>query len=141
MPHPEPRTPNPAPVRGWLLLLTRLLIVGQPLYLAFVASQAFNAIAVRGRAVVLVLILRFAVAALGVAAGIALTNRRPAGVALAKTAILAAAAVHVFVLTTPYFPSNLKPGDTPLVLAAWLGFYAIWLTYLYGSKEVRKLGS
>lgn len=123
------------------MILTRLLIVGQPLYLALVASQSFNAIALRGRAVVFVLLARFAVAALGVAAGIALTNRRPGSVALAKTAILGAAAMHVFVYVTPYVPNNLKPGDGPLVLGAWLAFYATGVVYLAVSREVRKLGS
>jgi hypothetical protein len=138
MPDQEPGTRNPAPVRGWLLLLTRLLIVGQPLYLAFVAAQSFNAIAVRGTPVVLVLILRFAVAALGVAAGIALTNRRPGAAALARTAILATAAAQVFVYTTPYFPSNLRPGEAPFVLLGWLAFCFGWLAYLAVGKEPRK---
>jgi hypothetical protein len=124
---------------GWLLILTRLLIVGQPLYLAFVASHSFNAVALRGRPVIVVLVLRLAVAALGVAAGIALTNRRPGGVALARTAILAAAAVQALVYTTPYFPNNLKPGDAPLVLGAWLLFDAAWLVYLWRSRQVRAL--
>jgi hypothetical protein len=128
-------------VSGWLLILTRLLIVGQPLYLAFVASQSFNAISVRGRSVLIVLILRMAVAALGVAAGIGLTNHRPGSVGLAKTAILAAAAMQVFVYTTPYFPSNLPPGDKLLVLGAWLLFDGGWLAYLTLSKKVRTLGT
>jgi hypothetical protein len=140
MPNRTPEARAQEPLRGWLLILSRLLIVGQPLYLAVVASRSFNAIAVRGLPVVLVLIVRLLVAALGVAAGMALTHQRPFAVRLTRTAILAAAAVHTFVLTTPYFPNNLQPGDTPFALAAWLAFYAAWLVYLSVSKRVRELG-
>ncbi len=115
--------------------------MGQPLYVAFVASRSFNAIAVRGRSVLLVLILRLGVAALGVAAGMALTHRRPFAVRLARTAILASAAVHTFVLTTPYFPNNLRPGETPIVLGAWLAFYGSWLGYLAWSKQAREISA
>jgi hypothetical protein len=148
--HPAPGTLGPgtlAPssipsqkrIGGWLLVLSRLLIIGQPLYLALIASQSFNAIAVRGRPVVLVLLLRLAVTALGVAAGTALSNRRPFAVRLAQVAIVAAAAVHTFVLTTSYFPNNLKPGDTPIVLGAWLAFYGCWLAFLFRSRQAREI--
>jgi hypothetical protein len=79
------------------------------------------------------------VAALGVAAGLALTNRRPGAVRLARTAVLATAAVQTFVYTTPYFPNNLAPGDAPLVLGAWLLFCGAWLAYLYLAKQIREI--
>jgi hypothetical protein len=126
-------------VGGWLLLLTRLLIVAQPFRLALIASSSFNAIAVRGQAVVWVLVARLLVTGWGVAAGLALTNRRPGAVGLAQSAIVAAAAADVFVYTTPYFPSNLAPGEAPLVLGAWLVFYAAWLAYLMRSRRVREI--
>jgi len=55
-------------VGGWLLLLSRLLIVWQPLNLAVGAMGALDAIAVRGAPVVAVLVVRVIVTAVGVAA-------------------------------------------------------------------------
>ncbi len=129
---------EPPRVGGWLLLLTRLLIIAQPFRLALIASSSFNAIAVRGQAVLWVLVVRLLVTAWGIAAGLALTNRRPGAVGLTQSAILAAAATDVFVYTTPYAPSNLAPGDAPVVLGAWLAFYAAWLAYLARSRRVRE---
>jgi hypothetical protein len=131
-----PVSDRPERLHGWLLLLSRLLIVAQPLRMAVIASRALNAIAVRGPAVLYVLTLRLLVTALGIAAGLALTNRRPGALGLTRLAILTAAATDTFVYTTPYFPNNLAPGDTPLVLGAWLTFYAAWVLYLARSRQV-----
>jgi hypothetical protein len=124
-------------VGGWLLVLCRLLIVGHPLTLALTGSAALGAIAVRGAAVAIILIVRLLVVAIGIAAGRALQSRRPAAVTLAKTALLLSAATDVFVYTTPYFPSNRLPGDTPLYVLASLIYHGIWLVYLQRSKRVR----
>jgi len=125
-------------VRGWLLLLCRLLIVFQPLSLAVTASSVLNALFVRGAPVAIVLILRLAVVAFGVAAGRALQNLRPDAPALARLALLISAATDVFVYTTPYFPSNRLPGDTTFYVAASLAYHGAWLAYLARSKRVRQ---
>ena len=132
-------TEQQARIRGWLLLLSRLLIVWQPLNLAVAGAGAFNAIAVRGPAVGIILIVRMIVTALGVAAGIALSNRRPGAVLLAKAAVASSGATDLFVYTTPYFPSNRLPGDTIYYVAASLAFHGAWLIYLYRSRQVREL--
>jgi hypothetical protein len=124
-------------VRGWLLLLCRLLVVFHPLSLAVTASGALSALSVRGTAVALILILRLIVIGFGMAAGRALQTRQPGAVTLAKAALLASAATDVFVYTTPYFPSNRPPGDTPLYVAATLAYHGAWLAYLARSKRVR----
>jgi hypothetical protein len=124
-------------VGGWLLLLCRLLIVGHPLSLAATAAATLGSIAVRGPAVAIILVVRLLVVGVGIAAGRALQNMRPAAVGLAKTALLLSAATDVFVYTTPYFPSNRLPGDTPLYLLATLAYHGVWLAYLQRSKRVR----
>ena len=129
----------PARASGWLLVLCRLLIVGHPLTLAVTAPNALNAVALRGAAVAVVLVVRLLVVAFGVAAGRALQNIRPGGVGLAKTALLLSAATDVFVYTTPYYPNNRLPGDTTLYVAASLVYHSAWLAYLCRSRRVRAL--
>ena len=133
----QPGAPRRAGIGGWLLLLCRLLIVFHPLSLAVTASSAFNALLVRGAPVAIVLIIRLAVVAFGVAAGLALQNLRPDAVALARAALLLSAATDVFVYTTPYFPSNRFPGDTIFYVAASLAYHGAWLAYLARSRRVR----
>jgi hypothetical protein len=124
-------------VGGWLLLLCRLLVVFHPLALAVTASGALSALSVRGSAVALILILRLIVVGFGMAAGRALQQVQPGAVTLAKAALLASAATDLFVYTTPYFPNNRPPGDTPLYVAATLAYHSAWLLYLARSKKVR----
>jgi hypothetical protein len=128
---------DPVGVRGWLLALCLLLVVWQPLDLALVASHVVDAIAVRGLPLALVLVLRLGVAAFGIAAGIALFAQRPSAVALAKAALLASAAVDVFVDLTPFFPNNRFPGETPYYVAGSIAYCAIWMMYLSRSRRVR----
>jgi hypothetical protein len=125
-------------VHGWLLVLCRLLIVAHPVLLAAAAPAGLSAIAVRGAPVGAVLLLRLLVVAFGVAAGRALQQVRPAGVTLARSALLMSAATDVFVYTTPYYPSNRIPGDTPFYVAASLLYHAAWIAYLQRSRRVRQ---
>ena len=131
------RGDQPAGVGGWLLLLSRLLIVWQPLNFAVAGMNTLGAIGVRGPAVAVILVVRALVTAIGVAAGIALSNRRPGAVTLAKVALVSAAAIDLFVYTTPYFPNNRIPGDTIYYIAASLAYHAGWLGYLFRSRRVR----
>jgi hypothetical protein len=124
-------------VGGWLLLLCRLLVVFHPLSLAITASGALGALSVRGTAVALILIARLLVVGFGMAAGRALQNVQPGAVTLAKAALLASAAADVFVYSTPYFPNNRPPGDTPFYVAATLAYHGAWLAYLARSERVR----
>jgi hypothetical protein len=129
--------PSRAGIGGWLLLLCRLLIVFHPLSLAVTASSVLNALFVRGAPVAVLLVLRLAVVAFGVAAGRSLQALRPDAVRLARVALLMSAATDVFVYTTPYFPSNRLPGDTTVYVAASLAYHGAWLAYLARSKRVR----
>ena len=117
--------------------MCRLLIVFHPLALAVTASNALGSLSARGTPVALILILRLVVVGFGMAAGRALQQVQPGAVALARAALLASAATDVFVYTTPYFPNNRVPGDTPLYVAATLAYHGAWLLYLARSKRVR----
>ena len=115
-----------------------MLILWQPVSLGLVGSSALNSLSVRGLPLALVLLGRIAVAAVGVAAGLALWTRRPGAVTLARASLLLSAAADVFVYSTPYFPNNRPPGDSTLILAGSLLWYAVWLMYLWRSKRVRQ---
>ena len=125
-------------MRGWLLVLCVWLLVWQPLQLGLVASHALASLPIRGWPLGLMLMLRLAVAALGIAAGLALLTRRPAAVALAKVALVLSAATDVLIYTTPFWPNSLYPGDAPLYIAASLAYHGAWLAYLFRSDRVRQ---
>ena len=139
MPSPdEPMPADPVRVSGWLGLLCRVLMLWHPLAQGVVAANAFHALSMRGLPLALVLLGRLAVAAFGVAAGLALRRRLAAGVRMAQIALVLAAAADIFVYATPYVPNNRPPGDAELILAGWLAWYAAWLIYLWRSKRVRE---
>ena len=135
----QPDGESRAVAGGWLGLLCRILLLWQPLSLAVIGSSALNSLSVRGLPLALVLVGRMIVAAFGVGAGLALLQRRPGAVALAKASLILSAASDVFVYTTPYSPNNRPPGDTTLILAASMAWYAAWLAYLFRSKRVRQV--
>ena len=128
---------GPVGIGGWLLVLCVLLLLWQPLSLGLVASSVLDDLALRGLPLALVILLRVVVAAFGIAAGLALLNRRPGAVAMAKASLIASAATDVFVYATPYFPSNRIPGETPYYIAAALVYYIVWLAYLFRAARVK----
>jgi hypothetical protein len=135
---PTAPAPPTLEIRGWLLVLCLLLLIWQPLSFGLLASGLLNRLSIRGWPFALVLLLRVVVCAFGIAAGLALLRRLPSAVAIAKAALVASAATDLFVYTTPYFPSNRLPGDTPIYVAISLAYHAIWLAYLFRSKRVRE---
>jgi hypothetical protein len=124
---------------GWFTLLCLMLLVVQPLRLGLTASSSLDAIVLGGAPLVLMLCVRIFVGALGFAAGLALFGRRPLGVTLAKAALLTSAATDLFVLLTPYIPSNRAPGETPFLVAASMTYHVGWLLYLFRSKTAQRL--
>jgi hypothetical protein len=123
---------------GWLLILSRLLLVYQPVSLAISASAALASLPTRGPKVLVAIAVRVVVTGLSVAAGLALTNLAPGAVRLAKAALVASAACDLFILTTSFYPNNRPPGDTPYYVAASLAYHGIWLAYLSRSERVRR---
>ena len=128
---------GPQGVGGWLLLLSRLLIVWSPINVGLSAASAFNALPLRGWPLGVILVARLLVAGLGLSAGLALGGLRPSAVRLAQTALLLAAAMDIVVYTTPYYPSNLMPGEAPLYVGGSLTYHGVWLGYLGWSKRVK----
>ena len=128
---------GPAGVGGWLLVVCALLLVWHPLSLGLAASSVLNALPLRGTPLALVLMLRLAVTALGVAAGLALAAQRAGAVTFAKTAILVSAATDVFVYSTPFYPNNRLPGDTIWYVAVSMVYHGMLLGYLVRSRRVR----
>lgn len=126
-------------LRGWLLVLSRVLMIWEPLEFAVAASSAYNAIAVRGLPVVLVLAARLAGTVLSVAASRGLANRHPGSPTLAVAALALTGATRVFALVTPWFPSNRLPGQTPLYVALALAFYGGGIVYLLASQQARAI--
>ena len=128
---------GPAGFGGWVFLLSRLLLVWQPLNLAVAAVTALNALALRGWPLGALLLLRVSVTGFGMAAALALQNLRPGAVTMAKAAVAASALTDLLVYSTPYFPNNRPPGDTVLYAGASLAIHLIWLAYLFRSVRVR----
>ncbi len=128
----------PPAIGGWLLVLCVLLLVWGPISLGLVASSALPALYVRGLPFALLLTARIVVTAFGMAAGILLWTRRGPALPMAKAALVLSAATDLVVYTTPYFPSNRMPGDTPIAVAASLAYHALWLTYLFRSTRVKR---
>ena len=128
---------GPRGIGGWLQVLVRMLIVWHPLLYGLTSSTAFNAIAVRGASVGFVLVARFLVVACGVAAGMALRSGHSVAVRFAMASLALSAAMDVFIYTTPFYPSNRQPGDTPLYVGASLAYYTAWILYLMRSRRVR----
>jgi hypothetical protein len=127
---------TPRGIGGWLQVLCRMLILWHPIIYGLASASAINAIAVRGPSVAFVLVARLLVVAYGIAAGMALQSKRSGAVRLAVTSLSLSAAMDVFVYTTPYFPSNRMPGETPLYVAGSVAYYGAWIAYLQRSKRV-----
>jgi hypothetical protein len=127
-----------AALGGWLLILSRLLIVYQPVSLAISASAALSSYPTRGPKVLVAVALRIVVTGVCVAAGMALTNLSPSALPLTRVALALSAASDIFILTTPYYPNNRPPGDTPYYVAASIAYHGAWLLYLWRSVRVRK---
>ena len=75
------------PAGGWLLLLSRLLIVGHPLVFALRAAEAIQALPIRGTPLAIALVIHAVIIAIGVAAGRALGNGAPHGVRFTQLAL------------------------------------------------------
>ena len=123
-------------VGGWLLVLCLLLVVWQPISFGLLASSLLDRLATRGLPLALALITRILVTAFGIAAGLALFNLRPGAVTMAKLSLALTAATDLVIYTTPLFPSNRPPGDTPLYIAGSFAYATAWMLYLVHSKRV-----
>lgn len=124
------------PLGPWLRLLSLLLIIWGPCELALVTASALSALAVRGPSLAIVMVVRLAAAAFGIAAGLALASRRSAALTMTRASLVVTAAVDTIVYLTPIFPSNRIPGDERLYVAATVIYAIAWLLYLWRSRHV-----
>ncbi len=122
-----------------MLLLSACLLGWQPLTFTLRFTRALTAFETRGWPLAVITAADLVATALGLAAGLALGQRRGIGVTMAKTALLLGAVVDLAVYLTPYVPNNRMPGDDPLYMAGSFVYYAGWLTYLFRSREIRRL--
>jgi len=129
---------QPENIGGWLLVLCGVLLVWQPAQFAVAASTAINAVGVRGAGVIVVFLARLVVTAFGAAAGFAIMRRRQTAIRMTIAALIAIAAVDVFVALPSFFPSNRAPGDAPLYAAASAVFHGGWALYMTRSSRVRR---
>jgi len=123
-------------VGGWLLVLSRLLILWQPIIIGLTTAQALTAIAARGTIVILLVLARALAAALGLGAGLALNRRHHGAVRLTELSLLTSLTVEMLAYVTPSFPNNRGPGETPFWVLGTLLYYGGWLVYLRRSKRV-----
>jgi len=125
--------------RGWLLVLCALLLVWQPLSLGLTIAGLLERLGARGAGLATILLARLVAAGLGIAAGLALSQVRPAAVSLAKTSLVVSAFVDLLVYATPFSPDNRPPGDATIVLGLSFIYYGAWFLYLVRSKRVRAM--
>jgi len=134
--NPHQRSARPAlPAR----VLAVLLLIWQPFNVAYVMSGLIDELSVRGSGLAVILLARLLAAGLGIAAGLALFQRRPGGVTLAKTSLVFSAIVDVAAYATPFVPNNRPPGDATVILVASLIYYSAWLIYLMRATSLESL--
>lgn len=126
-------------MRGWLLLLSGVLFVWQPLNFAAGAAAAVPTLGMRGVPGLVELLWHGAVAALSVAAGVAMWKASPAGPVLARWAVIGITLAGVQSLYWSVLPSHVFPSDRPLLALAMIGHGAVWLLYLHRSRRVRAI--
>src|SRR5262249_56626080 len=126
-----------AGVAGWLWGVGGGLCVWQPVTVGVAATTALHALAMRGLPLAMLLGARVLATATGIAAGIAIVDRAGLALALARVALTLSAAVDLLVYTTPYFPNNPLPGETPIFITASLSNYVAWMLYLPPSPRPR----
>lgn len=125
--------------RGWLFVLSVVLIAWEPVKLARELMSTLGSIGMRGPSAVIELIVHTAVAALAVAAGRALWDGSPHGPRLAQLAVIASATSALQSLYWSSLPSQTMPGDkAPLGFLA-MAHGALWTAYLRKSSRVRAL--
>ncbi len=127
-----------APLGGWLQVLSRLMILWHPIFVALMISPLLDSLSIRSRSVTVILLARMLVTGVGIAAGLALRGRHAGAVGLAKVSLAMSAATDMFIYFTPSFPSNRAPGETPLWVVGTLMYYGGWILYLMRSTRVRE---
>ena len=119
-----------------ILFLIFILTIWNPANLALQAASTLSNIETRPTVSIVFLAVRLLITSVGVAAGIALSLRRPGGVWLAKLALALFAIEAVARLSTRVDLGSAPPG-TRLPLAIFvIAHNAAWFAYLRLSRRV-----
>ena len=119
-----------------ILFLIFILTIWNPASLALQAASTLSNIETRSTVSIVFLAVRLLITSVGVAAGIALSLRRPGGVWLAKLALALFAIEAVARLSTRVDLGSAPPG-TRLPLAIFvIAHNAAWFAYLRISRRV-----
>jgi hypothetical protein len=119
-----------------ILLLIFILTIWNPASLALQAASTLSNIGSRSTVSIVFLAARLLITSVGMAAGIALSLRRPGGIWLAKLALLLFAIEAVARLSTRVDLGSAPPG-TRLPLAMFVVAHnAAWFAYLRLSRRV-----
>jgi hypothetical protein len=123
--------------RGWLLLLCLALLLWRPLDFALELSMALPSLEMRGPVGAIELLFHAAVAAIAVGAVRAIWGGMPAGLLLARIALISSAVASVQSLNWSVLPRQTAPGEAlPLSIGAVLHASA-WLLYLRTISRAR----
>ena len=119
-----------------ILLLIFLLTIWNPANLALQAASTLSGMGTRSTVSIVFLAARFLITSIGMAAGIALSLRRPGGIWLTKLALALFAIEAVTRLSTRVDLGSAPPG-TRLPLAIFVVAHnAAWFAYLRLSRRV-----
>ena len=119
-----------------ILLLIFLLTIWNPANLALQAASTLSSMGTRPTVSIVFLAARFLITSIGLAAGIALSLRRPGGIWLTKLALALFAIEAVTRLSTRVDLGSAPPG-TRLPLAIFVVAHnAAWFAYLRLSRRV-----
>ena len=122
-----------------ILFLIFILTIWNPANLALHAASTLSNIETRSTVSIVFLAVRLLITSVGVAAGIALSLRRPGGVWLAKLALALFAIEAVARLSTRVDLGSAPPG-TRLPLAIFvIAHNAAWFAYLRLSRRVEAI--
>jgi hypothetical protein len=120
------------------VVLTAVLLIWEPINLAFIASAGLNRLLDYGWPAVALLLYRAFVVGLGMAAGRALWTLHPSGPRLARVCVSLHALALVLTFLTPYFPSNQPPSTKTLRLGLTLTLDVMWWVWLSRSRRLRQ---
>jgi len=115
-------------------VLSFLLLAWQPISLALTMSGLVDELSMRGAGLGVILLARLLGAGLGIAAGLALFQRAPGAITIAKASLVYSAIADLVVYATPYSPNNRPPGDATIIVIVSLLYYGAWFAYLVRLK-------
>jgi hypothetical protein len=125
------RPPANATGCHWPLRVLAVLLLGwEPLAFALYASSILDRVVDRGPLAATLLMAHVIVLGVGIAAGLAIWNRRGGALPLARTAVALAACAAAVNAATGALPHNQPPGVGAVLTAGLLAYYGAWFAYL-----------